>query len=460
VLLLPCPGCSPADDAPARSRRAEEGWPAIRPCATRPREAIAACVARLSDPGAARRAQEAQEASRPRLASCAASIRNFRELAPGAGRGALGGGGGGRRRRRRPPALTPPTPRLTNAASRSTCWAIRRKSTACRWSSGSADVKACWLRSRSYPAGSLVELAEHLGSAGRQHALRSRVDLRRVLEPEVDAARGSRFIRFVDERYQWTRRARGLPPSRRRSRWQHGALRPRCAAAEALGTAATAADRPVHRQLHAERAALARARRPPASRTAGWQQGDLAAAEATLTRVPLMADEEIALALMRLQAEPVGSSCGRSIGTPQAKAPRRQLTRARWRSGPPRRRTRAPAAPHANPVAGILRVVPRGLVGEQAQHSAGRRLIATVAKRDASRLTMVDARPGGGRPILSWSYWPPGWPSSGRSPGIPTPHARSGRASAMSAGVVWCGNVGGIAGLIMAGSGEMDVKHR
>ncbi|MEB3223134.1 MAG: BTAD domain-containing putative transcriptional regulator [Candidatus Sericytochromatia bacterium] len=169
-----------------------------------------------------------------------------------------------------------------------------------------------------YPRGlMLVELAEHVGGGEAANLTRFKVavsTLRRVLEPEVEQGRDSRFVRLADERYVLTPDAlasvdvrsfeNGLATAERLWSEDTPAAAGRLAAALALYKGNLLDCAPFTDRFLAEREALRFKALQGFLRLATWQKADPTAAEQTLNRlVALMPwEEEACQALMRHHA--------------------------------------------------------------------------------------------------------------------------------------------------------------
>ncbi|MEB3330541.1 MAG: BTAD domain-containing putative transcriptional regulator [Candidatus Sericytochromatia bacterium] len=169
-----------------------------------------------------------------------------------------------------------------------------------------------------YPRGlTLVELAEHVGGGEAANLTRFKVavsTLRRVLEPEVEQGRDSRFVRLTDERYVLAPDAvasvdvrafeNGLSTAERLWAEDAAAAATRLAAALTLYKGNMLDCAPFTDRFLAEREALRFKALQGFLRLAAWQKADPAAVEQTLNRlVGLMPwEEEACQALMRHHA--------------------------------------------------------------------------------------------------------------------------------------------------------------
>ncbi|MEB3198575.1 MAG: BTAD domain-containing putative transcriptional regulator [Candidatus Sericytochromatia bacterium] len=169
-----------------------------------------------------------------------------------------------------------------------------------------------------YPRGlTLVELAEHVGGGEASNLTRFKVavsTLRRILEPEVEHGRESRFVQFADERYLLAPDAlasvdvrafeNGLTTAERLWAEDPNAAAGRLAETLALYRGNLLDCAPFNDRFLPEREALRFKALQGFLRLAAWQKASPNAAEQTLTRLlGLMPwEEEAALALMRHHA--------------------------------------------------------------------------------------------------------------------------------------------------------------
>jgi ATP/maltotriose-dependent transcriptional regulator MalT/DNA-binding SARP family transcriptional activator len=169
-----------------------------------------------------------------------------------------------------------------------------------------------------YPRGlTLVELAEHVGGGEAANLTRFKVavsTLRRVLEPDVEHARESRFVQFQDERYTLAPDAlasvdvrsfeNGLSLAERL--WKEDAPAAAARLGEALGLyRGNLLDcAPFSDRFLAEREAIRFKALQGFLKLATWQKGTPLVAEQTLNRLATLMpwEEEAALALMQHHA--------------------------------------------------------------------------------------------------------------------------------------------------------------